>query len=228
MIAAPEDVDVQRVFHSRDQTRAFYNKISRVYDLLAEKDEGPVRRAALGMLAAAEDENVLEIGFGTGHCLVALAEAVGPAGTVHGVDLSDGMLEQALARVVQGGLADRVRLCRDDAADLPYNNESFDAVFASFALELFDTPEIPEVLAECRRVLRPDGRIVLASLSKSGNGGFAVHAFEWTHEHFPNLLDCRPIFLRRAVEAAGFTIEKTRMMYMWVPVEIVLARKPIA
>jgi demethylmenaquinone methyltransferase/2-methoxy-6-polyprenyl-1,4-benzoquinol methylase len=44
------------------------------------------------------------------------------------------------------------------------------------------------------------------AITKEGKEGFAVEAYEWTHQHFPNLLDCRPIFVRRALEDAGFSI----------------------
>ena len=71
---------VLRVFQSKSETMAFYDKIAKVYDLLAEKSEGPVRQAGLNKLAAHEGETFLEIGFGTGHCLVAIAKAVGPRG----------------------------------------------------------------------------------------------------------------------------------------------------
>jgi demethylmenaquinone methyltransferase/2-methoxy-6-polyprenyl-1,4-benzoquinol methylase len=100
-----------------------------------------------------------------------------------------------------------------------------DAIFTSFTLELFDTPEIPIVLAECKRVLRPGGRIGVVSMSKQGENGTLVHIFEWTHQHFPNFLDCRPIFVREVVEAAGFQIERAERRTMWVPVEIVMGRK---
>jgi hypothetical protein len=59
--------DVLPVLQSKDERRKFYNKIARVYDLLAEKSEQPVRVRALEMLAAQAGESVLEIGFGTGH-----------------------------------------------------------------------------------------------------------------------------------------------------------------
>lgn len=217
--------EVLRVLQTKDETKAFYNKISKVYDLLADQSEGPVRQAGLEMLKACPGEKVLEIGFGTGHCLVALAQAVGPTSKVYGIDLSDEMLKLAQENLEKEGLADQVELVCGDAMELPYPSSTMDAIFMSFTLELFDTPEIPNVLAECRRALRPGGRIVVVGMSKEGEGGIVLQVFEWTHKHFPNFLDCRPIFVRNALEAAGFHIENVEHRTMWVPVEIVLAVK---
>lgn len=216
---------VLRVLQSKNETRAFYDKISGVYDLLAEHSEGPVRQAGLDKLAPAAGERVLEIGYGTGHCLVQLAEAVGPEGKVFGIDLSEGMRARARERVEKEHVIDRVELSCGDATRLPYPDGSMDAVFVSFTLELFDTPEIPQVLAGCKRVLRPGGRIGVVAITKEGKEGFAVEAYEWTHQHFPNLLDCRPIFVRRALEDAGFAIRNATIRNMWVPVEVVVATK---
>jgi ubiquinone/menaquinone biosynthesis C-methylase UbiE len=218
--------DVLRVLQTKSQTRAFYDKIAGVYDLLAERSEGPMRETALKMFAPAPGERLLEIGFGTGHILVELARAVGLAGRVFGIDLSENMLGQARALLARENLADRVTLACGDAEDLPYPAGSLDGIFMCFTLELFDTPEIPRVLAQCQRVLRPGGRIVVAAVSKETKQGLVLRAFEWTHEHFPNLLDCRPIHARQALETAGFVIEDSRVESMWVPVEIVRARKP--
>ena len=216
---------VLRVFQSKDQTRAFYNKISRVYDLLSERSEAPMRKAGLELLRARAGESILEIGFGTGHSLVVLAKAVGPKGTVFGLDLSDKMLQRAKATLAKFKLLERARLRCADATQLPYEANSMDAVFMSFTLELFDTPEIPKVLRECKRVLRPGGRIVVVGMSKDAKHDPLVGAFEWTHEHFPNFLDCRPIYVRVALEKAGFKIESALMKHMWIPVEIVRGAK---
>jgi ubiquinone/menaquinone biosynthesis C-methylase UbiE len=221
--AAAREEEILPVLQSREETRAFYDKISRVYDLLAERSEEPVREAGLRKLSAAPGEKILEIGFGTGHCLVELARAVGPAGRVYGLDLSEGMVSVAQERLRAAALADRAELTQGDAVSLPYPSGQIDAIFMSFTLELFDTTEIPQVLSECRRVLAPGGRIVVAGLSKEGEGGIILHAFEWVHQHLPNLLDCRPIFVRRAVEEAGFRVVEIERQMMWVPVEIVLA-----
>lgn len=220
-----ERPDVLRVFRSRDETRAYYDKISQVYDLLADRSEEPVREAGLEKLCVHAGETVLEIGFGTGHSLVALARAAGDHGKVFGIDLSDGMLRLAKERLRREQLDDRVELTCGDATSLPYPSESMDAVFMSFTLELFDTPEIPKVLAECLRVLRPGGRMVVVGMSKEGEDGVILHLYEWTHKHFPNFVDCRPIFVRRSIEASGFSIKSVDRRTIWVPVEIILAIK---
>ena len=69
---------------------------------------------------------------------------------------------------------------------------------------------------------RPNRRVV--GLSKEGARGGVIRAFEWTHRHFPNLLDCRPIHDRRTFDAAGFAVDEAMIEQMWVPVEIVLAK----
>jgi demethylmenaquinone methyltransferase/2-methoxy-6-polyprenyl-1,4-benzoquinol methylase len=156
---------VLRVFQSKAETKAFYDKISHVYDLLPEHSEGPVRRAGLEKLDARPGEKVLEIGFGTGHSLVSLPQSIGPTGKVYGFDLSEGMLRVAHDNLHKAGLAERLELSRGDAVQLPCPADSLDAIFMSLTLELFDTSEIPQVLAECKRVLRSGGRIVVVGVS---------------------------------------------------------------
>jgi demethylmenaquinone methyltransferase/2-methoxy-6-polyprenyl-1,4-benzoquinol methylase len=218
---------ILRVFQSKDQTRAFYNKISGVYDLLSERSEAPMRKAGLDLLKPIPGESVLEIGFGTGHSLVSLAKAVGPKGKVFGLDLSDKMAKVAKENLAKAGLLERARLRCGDATQLPYAPESLDAVFMSFTLELFDTPEIPNVLCECKRVLRPDGRIVVVGMSRDAKNDPLLGVYEWTHKHFPNFVDCRPIYVREALESAGFKIQKALVKHMWVPVEIIRGSKQV-
>ena len=221
-----QEPGVLRVFQSKEQIKAYYDKIARAYDLLAEHSEQPMRAQGLAKLSARPGERVLEIGFGTGHCLVELARAVGPEGKVHGIDISDSMLSLSRELLQKEDLDPRVELICGDAERMPYPDDSLDGIFTSFTLELFDTPAIPAVLAECRRVLRPGGRLVVVALSKEGKQGLMLKAYEWTHKHFPNLMDCRPIYARRSIVASGFDVVTTEIEHMWVPVEIVHAVKP--
>ena len=148
---------VLRVLQTKSETKAFYDKIAKVYDLLAEHSERPMRETGLRLLAAAPGEHLLEIGFGTGHILAELANAVGPTGSVFGIDISENMLAHARDLLSSKGLTERVSLGCGDAESLPYGDDAMDGIFMCFTLELFDTPDIPKVLAECRRVLRRAG-----------------------------------------------------------------------
>ena len=109
--------------------------------------------------------------------------------------------------------------------DLPFRAEFFDAIFMSFMLELFDTPEIPTVLREARRVLRPGGRICVVAMSRKGDSAL-LRLYEWLHRTFPAYVDCRPIFVQDAIEDAGFQVVDTTTVFLWgLPGEIVAAKK---
>jgi hypothetical protein len=101
---------VLRVFQTKDETKAFYNKIAKVYDLLAEHSEQPMRDIGIKMLAVQAGEMILEIGFGTGHCLVELAQALGPFGRVLGLDLSESMVDETRELIKEQRLEDSIEL----------------------------------------------------------------------------------------------------------------------
>jgi demethylmenaquinone methyltransferase/2-methoxy-6-polyprenyl-1,4-benzoquinol methylase len=222
------DESVSRVNRSKEEARVSYNRLSRWYDMIAGSTEQKYRDWGLEKLLAQPGEQILEIGFGTGHCLVSLAKAVGANGRVIGLDISDGMLAIAKERLEQEGLNDSVDLHLGDAASLDFiPANSLDGVFMSFTLELFDNPEIPRVLLECHRILKPGGRLAVVSMTKGNPPGLPVRIYEWFHEHMPNYADCRPIFARQALEQNGFVIRDVSTSSMWgLPVEIVLGTKP--
>lgn len=217
---------ISRVKRTREETRATYDRISRWYDPLEGYWEGKPKQVGLQKLAVKEGESVLEIGFGTGHGIVSLARAVGESGKVYGLELSPKMCAQTQRRVNQAGLGARVFLREGDAVALPFDANFFDAVFASFVLELFDSPEIPDVLSECHRVLKSRGHLGVVSLSKKGRSTFMRNLYEWGHSKFPSILDCRPIFVQQALEAAGFQMRDATRMLLWgLSIEIVIAGK---
>jgi len=219
-------MQISRVNRSKSAARRAYDRLSSVYDLLAGSSEAKFTHLGMQMLAVGLGESVLEIGSGTGKALLELCTHVGDSGSVYGIDLSPGMLQKARDRLEHSGASRRVCLLEGDGTHLPYQSGSFSAVFISFTLELFDTPEIPLVLAECQRVLTPGGRLGVVSMLLSEHPGWIVRLYEWFHAHFPTYVDCRPINAHDMIQAEGFKLEKREVRSMWgLPVEVVMVRK---
>ena len=215
------------VIRSKTQARHNYNSLSRWYDFLAGSSEERFRRMGIKALSVQPGERVLEIGFGTGKSMMTIADLVGSGGEVYGIDLSEGMASVTQERIKNTLLGARVSLCLADGAFPPFKNSYFDVVVMSFTLELFDTPEIPLVLSESRRVLRPGGRLGVVALQKTPSPGYPERIYEWFHHQMPVLVDCRPIEVEACIEHRGFVIQSQTSAKMWgLPVSIVSAVCP--
>lgn len=101
--------------------------------------------------------SVLELGAGTGELALRLADAVGPSGRVHATDAAAGMVE-LIARTTRS--RPQVTTGVVDATDTGLPAAAYDAVVFRMGLMLLEQPE--QALTECRRVLRPGGRLALA------------------------------------------------------------------
>jgi demethylmenaquinone methyltransferase/2-methoxy-6-polyprenyl-1,4-benzoquinol methylase len=215
-----------KITMNTNPTQQFYDRISHAYDLIADGGEHVARERGLELLAAKAGESVLEIGFGTGHSLVALAESVGDKGTVAGVDISSGMCDLAKKRLEKAGCRSRVDLHVQAVPPLPFADNLFDAIAMSFTLELFGIETIPEVLRECRRVLKASGRIgvvSMATVDDDESESVLEKTYIWMHRHFPHIVDCQPIPLERLVSEAGFRIDRQERIDLFtMPVAIVV------
>lgn len=209
-----------------ESNERFYDRISHVYDLIADAGEHQARELGEQLLAPQPGERILEIGYGTGNTIVSLARAVAPAGRVVGVDISAGMRDVAARKVSDAGLPGVIRLDLGDARRLPYEDGQFDAAFLSFTLELFAAEEIPMVLGELHRVLRPGGRVAVVSMSEVAPGespSLLERTYVWMHRHFPHIVDCRPIDVERRLREAGFEIRASQHLEIWtMPVAAVV------
>src|SRR5882757_6436699 len=118
-------------------------------------DDTPAYRAAVGELGLAPGGRALDAGCGTGRALPLLRAAVGPAGTVVGVDLTPEMLREAatLGRGTAG------RLVEADSERLPLRDGGFDAVFAAGLVH--HLPDPAAGLRELARVTGLGGRLAL-------------------------------------------------------------------
>lgn len=219
-----EAPDILPVPRTGEEARRVYDRLSRWYGYTLGALGRRYSMMALKRLSIKEGETVLEIGFGTGHCLKAAAELVGDRGRACGIDISPGMIGKARRRLEKAGLTKRVELCCGDATCLPFAGGAFDAVFMSFALEVLDTPDIPKALEQVRRVLKHGGRLGSVCMSKENGESPFVKIYEWAHNRSPKYLGSRPIYAARTLADAGFRIEsREKISIFGLPAEIIVA-----
>lgn len=118
--------------------------------------ERTFRRQSIEALALEAGDSVLELGCGPGNSFAALREAVGPTGTVVGVDYSQGMVQQATDRIRTAGW-ENVHVFQADATAPGLAPNSFDAVYAAMSLSAMPDPQ--QVVTTAAGCLTSDGRI---------------------------------------------------------------------
>jgi len=115
-----------------------------------------LRRWSIDSLSLHAGQRALEVGCGPGAMSLALAEAVGPTGSVNGIDNSGLMVEEARQRSADYA---QVQFDTGDAQELRFGDGEFDACYSERVFQHLDAPEL--ALKEMLRVLRPGGRVVV-------------------------------------------------------------------
>jgi ubiquinone/menaquinone biosynthesis C-methylase UbiE len=108
-------------------------------------------------------DSVLEIGTGKGRFMTALAPHVNELITL---DVSAEEQQFAQLNAAYAGVQGKIRYLIQDAASLPWPDKTFDAVLTMNAIH--HIPHFEQVLVEMQRVVKPDGKIVLADFSPRG------------------------------------------------------------
>lgn len=143
-----------------DQIRQMFDRIAPTYDRLNDTISLGLHRGwkkkACAALTLPKGGSVLDVCTGTGDLVTLLADCVGPAGFVTGVDFSPAMLTVAQQRFAAhpGNIAFQ----QADAMALPFADNTFDGAIVSFGLR--NVAEIETALAEMVRVVKPGGRVV--------------------------------------------------------------------
>ena len=188
--------------------------------------ENRYRKKALELLSPQKGESILEIGFGTGQSLIQIAKSVGVQGSVTAVDNSQSMYEITSKKIEKSFLQKSVKLICQDANTIELQQDSLDAVFMSFTLEIFNPLQISQLLNKLYISLKENGRICLLSMAESEKKTLIYNLYLWSHKRFPQFVDCRPINVSEILGKADFTVSNIRnLTYYGLPVDIVVGVK---
>lgn len=133
--------------------------------LVSAYDDMPLWSAMAGLLLLdhvplAPGIHALDVGCGTGFPAIELAERLGPSSWVRGLDPWAAALARARAKAATRGVA-HVAFDEGDAGTMPYGDRIFDLIVSNLGLNNFKDADA--AVAECRRVLKPGGRLALST-----------------------------------------------------------------
>jgi ubiquinone/menaquinone biosynthesis C-methylase UbiE len=167
-----QDLEAARTYHS--QAARWMRNVAKSFTAVAE---------TWGIT----EGRILDIGTATGSLAIEFARAI-PGVEVVGLDLSDAALELANANAQEHGVSSRVFFRAGNAEEMPFEDDSFDAVISGNTLHLIEEPV--RMFDEVRRVLKPQGRIIISDFRRSWLGLFTEHfRASYSPEEVRELLD---------------------------------------
>ncbi|HAE82138.1 MAG TPA: hypothetical protein DDW33_00705 [Ktedonobacter sp.] len=211
-----------------DSIRRAYDYASSFYGRLIAPLERKPRLRGLALAAIQPSDIVLEVAVGPGATFLEIIKKVNRSNTVHAVDLSPKMVN-ATRRLIKAAGYSNFDLHVADARQLPFQDETFDVVYNSYMLDLTLLNDIPVVLGEFRRILKPGGRLILVNMSKPHDNSLTW--FEQLYSRLPAgwvpylFGGCRPVLMEIPLKAVGFCNIKREYLRHIMPSEIVLANK---
>lgn len=121
------------------------------------------RRKAIAELDPAQHRRILDVATGTADVAILTAKTL-PDTQITGLDLSSEMLKVGDGKIRKNDLEDRIELLQGDSENLPFEDNSFDALTVAFGVRNYENLE--RGLREMRRVLRPEGKLVVLEFSR--------------------------------------------------------------
>jgi len=151
----------------KSQVSRMFDNIAPYYDflnhLLTLGIDISWRKKAIDQLKDAQPANILDVATGTADLPIMMMKRMKPTKVV-GLDISKEMLEVGHKKVGKNGMENAIELVYGDSENLPFEDNSFDAVTVAFGVRNFENLE--KGLAEMRRVLKPQGKMVVLEFSK--------------------------------------------------------------
>jgi demethylmenaquinone methyltransferase / 2-methoxy-6-polyprenyl-1,4-benzoquinol methylase len=149
----------------KEQVAQMFDTISGNYDGLNRVISFGIdvkwRKKVLKMVSDKNPEMILDIATGTGDLAILMTGT--KAKKIIGLDISAGMLEVGRKKIAHKNLSDKIEMVLGDSENIPYADNTFDAITVAFGVRNFETLE--KGLAEILRVLKPNGIFVILETS---------------------------------------------------------------
>ena len=193
---------------------AMFDRISPKYDalnhLLSLNIDKVWRRKAAKAVAKSQPKTILDLATGTADLAIAMAKR-NPQAHIIGMDISEKMLDIGKEKVKQQNLENQIELRFGDAAALPFEDNSFDAVTVAFGVRNFE--DLEKGLMEISRVLKPGGQAVILEFSMP--------------ERFP-VKQLYRFYFKRILPKIGQSVSKDSSAYTYLPQSVERFPKPEA
>lgn len=156
------NVDTKRhqVENMFDNIAPYYDLLNKVLSLGIDKRW---RSKAISLLSDLQSPHILDVATGTCDVAIEMAKNLNSPSII-GLDISANMLEVGQKKIDKAGLADVIELKQGESENLPFDDNTFDAITVAFGVRNFDN--LTKGLAEMKRVLKPDGQLVVLEFSR--------------------------------------------------------------
>ena len=149
----------------KEQVTKMFDTISKDYDGLNRVISFGIdvswRKKVVKMVKETQPKSILDIATGTGDLAINLAQT--NAEKIVGLDISIGMLDIGKSKIKKRGLDNTIEMILGDSENMPFEDNSFDAITVAFGVRNFETLE--KGLKEIHRVLKPKGTFVILETS---------------------------------------------------------------
>ncbi len=149
----------------KEQVAQMFDTISGNYDglnrVISFGTDIKWRKKVLAMVKSKNPTTILDIATGTGDLAILMSET--GASKIVGLDISAGMLEVGRKKINEKKLSDKIEMILGDSENMPFKDNSFDAITVAFGVRNFETLE--KGLDEILRVLKPNGIFVILETS---------------------------------------------------------------
>ncbi len=143
-----------------DNIAPYYDLLNKVLSLGIDKSW---RKKAIQQLEGDQPKVILDVATGTADVAIALAQKLQPEKVV-GLDLSNEMLAVGQKKIDKQSLQNMISLQQGDSENLPFEDNTFDAITVAFGVRNFE--HLERGLSEMQRVLKPGGKMVVLEFSQ--------------------------------------------------------------